>query len=137
MDRVHLTLLKTGATFDNLKKVSGCYEQWFADVFDSQVTWRVIDAPSGDVLPPVEDIESLVVTGSPVSVYERLPWSVACSDWLGRVWKREVPILGVCYGHQLLADALGGRVSPSPQGREMGAIHVRQIELQYRCLRCR
>lgn len=121
-----ITLLKTGETFDALKPIEGCYEQWFDRLFEGRLSWEIIDAPYGDHLPSPDTIEALVITGSPVSVYERRSWSVACSDWLGRVWSKKVPILGICYGHQLLADALGGEVIASPNGREMGAVRVKQ-----------
>lgn len=119
-------MLKTGETFEALKSYEGCYETWFSELFGEQISWDVIDAPYGDELPAPEKIERLLITGSPVSIYERREWSVSCSQWLAKIWERGVPILGICYGHQLMADALGGEVSASTKGREMGAIDVLQ-----------
>ena len=123
-----VTLLKTGETFQELKATEGCYEHWFDRLFESRFKWDVVDAPYGAALPDPSSVEALVITGSPVSVYERRAWSVACSQWLARVWSHKVPTLGICYGHQLLADALGGDVIASPNGREMGAVNVQQTQ---------
>ena len=124
---IKVTFLKTGETFEDLKPYEGCYETWFSRLFGDQLTWDIINAPYGDALPPPERVNALLITGSPVSIYERLDWSVACSHWLAKVWERGVPILGICYGHQLMADALGGEVLASPNGREMGSVTVEQL----------
>ena len=120
--------MKTGETFQALKLVEGCYEQWFDRLFEGRLEWNIVDAPYGDTLPEPSTVEALVITGSPVSVYEKWAWSVACSQWLGRVWSYNRPMLGICYGHQLLADALGGEVTASPNGREMGAVKVQKTQ---------
>ena len=122
-----LSLLKTGATFPELAQTSGCYEQWFAEALNIGVKEiEVIDAPRGDILPSPETLEILIISGSPVSVYERLPWSENAARWLKVVVQKKVPTLGVCYGHQLLAYALGAEIRPSKKGREMGAVEVIQ-----------
>ena len=118
-------MIKTGQTFDDLSAKRGCFEAWFQASFGPHVEeWEVIEAHLGQPLPALSEPEAVVVTGSPDSVYERLPWSEATAAWLAELLTREIPVLGVCYGHQLIAHALGGEVSRSPQGREVGAVEV-------------
>jgi GMP synthase (glutamine-hydrolysing) len=66
----------------------------------------------------------LIITGSHDMVTEHLPWSETIADWLPDVIIHKVPILGICYGHQLLAYALGGKIGNNPHGGEFGTIQV-------------
>ena len=52
--------------------------------------------------------------------------SEASADWLAEAVRTDaLPVLGICYGHQLIAHGLGGEVGPNPRGREMGTVEVR------------
>ncbi len=118
-----------GSTFPDLIEERGDFDRWI--VQGMNVPWeniRVVRVAEGEVLPPVETSVGVVVTGSPAMVSERLPWSERAAQWLGDAVALEVPVLGVCYGHQLLAHALGGEVGPNPKGREIGTIMVERSE---------
>jgi GMP synthase (glutamine-hydrolysing) len=75
-------------------------------------------------LPAADAYAGVLITGSAAMVTERHPWSERTADWLRDAAHAGQPLFGVCYGHQLLAHALGGTVGDNPAGREMGTIAV-------------
>ena len=90
--------------------------------------WQAYDARVLDVLPDLTDALAVIVTGSPLSVTERLPWMDRAAAKLAELVRVEVPLLGICFGHQLLGHALGGRVERNPRGREMGSVEFTALE---------
>ena len=85
---------------------------------------KVVAAFAGEALPSAETVTALVITGSHAMVTERQEWSETFSGWLARVVTLGVPVLGICFGHQLLAQALGGTVGDHPGGGEFGTVTV-------------
>jgi GMP synthase (glutamine-hydrolysing) len=81
-----------------------------------------LDARAEAPLPPSERFAGIIVTGSASSVTERAPWMLRAEELLARAVQRNDPVLGICFGHQLLGQALGGLVERNPRGREMGTL---------------
>jgi GMP synthase (glutamine-hydrolysing) len=121
-----LLIVKTGETLAPIAAQRGDFEVWFIRGLDMpDVEMRVVSVYQDEPLPRPDDVSGVVVTGSPAMVSDREPWSERTAEWLIGALDRETPILGVCYGHQLLAHALGGEVGPNPNGREIGTIEVK------------
>jgi len=120
-------VLKTGETLSEIRPHRGDFEDWIARGLGEPVERLVVASIyAGDALPDPEAIGGVVVTGSPAMVSDREDWSEAAARWLAEVVRADaMPVLGLCYGHQLLAHGLGGRVAPNPRGREMGTVEVR------------
>ena len=119
-------ILKTGTTLPSLLPRRGDYEDWIlAGMGLPSERASVVHAHRGEPLPEGDAAAAIVVTGSSAMVSEREPWSERAAAWLGSAVHAGTPVLGICFGHQLLAHALGGRVERNPRGREMGTVSVR------------
>lgn len=120
-----ILVLKMGSTLPSLKSRKGDFEDWIiAGLGLPPADVMVIDTPAGDPLPPVDGQAGIVITGSHTMVTERQPWSERAAAWLRENAQAGIPVLGICYGHQLLAHALGGVVGDNPNGREFGTVEV-------------
>ncbi|SMF52084.1 glutamine amidotransferase [Pseudogulbenkiania subflava] len=120
-------IIKTGSTLPALAEEQGDFEDWIRRELPDADDWRVVNVVAGETLPPPQHCAAAVITGSPAMVSERAPWSEATAAWLRAAHAARVPLLGICYGHQLLADALGGEVGYHPHGPEAGAVEVERL----------
>lgn len=114
-------MLVTGDPVESVRARRGGFVEMFraalAPVWGGRL--EAYDAREGR-LPALEGHDALVITGSPASVTAREPWMLEAEAWLREVVAAGHPTLGVCFGHQLLAQALGGEVAQNPRGREIG-----------------
>jgi GMP synthase (glutamine-hydrolysing) len=119
-------IVKAGSTFPSLRARKGDFEHWMlAGMGAPESEADVVDVEKGAALPEHGAHAAVVITGSHCMVTDRLPWSERAAAWLAEEVRDGTPVLGVCYGHQLLAHALGGQVAYNPQGREFGTVEIR------------
>lgn len=120
-----LVILKTGDTVSTVIDRHGDYDAMFRAVLDPlDLEIEVVDAFRSAPLPGLEDYDFAIITGSPQSVTKPEAWTETLAAWCRTAHAARKPLLGVCYGHQLLAYALGGTVVQTTDGLEMGTVDI-------------
>lgn len=121
-----LLVIKTGDAIASISAKRRDFETWIAAGAGlSLADVAVVRVFQGEALPEPESVPGVIVTGSSSMVTDRELWSENTARWLARAVALDKPVLGICYGHQLLAHALGGEVRHNPRGREIGTVDVK------------
>ena len=116
-----LLLIQTGEAPDALHSRFGGFADWFREAMRIQpAQMQVVRVDEGAPLPAPHAIAGAVITGSAAMVTERADWSEHTAEWIRDAMTAQTPLFGVCYGHQLMAHALGGKVGWLPEGGEIG-----------------
>ena len=116
-----ILIIRTGHAPDAIRARFGDFPGWFqrAAKLPAQRV-RVINVAAGAKLPSIKEFAGAIITGSGAMVTERLAWSESTAGWIRDAVDDGLPLFGVCFGHQLMAHALGGRVDYLPGGCEIG-----------------
>ena len=113
-----IAILKTGAPPPALAEAHGDYPAMFSTLLGDAFATTTFDVQQGEWPDPVA-FDGAIVTGSAAGVYEDDPWIAALLDWI-RAAQGQTKLVGVCFGHQAMAQALGGRVEKSERGWGVG-----------------
>lgn len=88
-----------------------------------EAVYEVIDIQGGAEVPPLPGYDGVVVTGSEKGVYDDAPWMAPLRELLIEARDRCIPVLGLCFGHQIMADTWGGKAELSDRGNHVGVRH--------------
>nr|WP_321458339.1 gamma-glutamyl-gamma-aminobutyrate hydrolase family protein [uncultured Cohaesibacter sp.] len=123
-DTFTLGILETGRPPETLAQKFPSYAQMFAQMVGATAPahWQYeYFVPLDGELPPSPDAcNAWLITGSKFGAYEDYPWIHALKDFIRDAYAAGVPMVGICFGHQILAEALGGKVMKSEKGWGVG-----------------
>jgi GMP synthase-like glutamine amidotransferase len=111
--RMKIAVLETGVPPDPLAEEFGSYPDMFGELLGPGFELDTYDVQRGE-FPPVGGHRACLITGSPAGVYDPLPWIGPLQDFIRAA--NDTKMIGVCFGHQVMAEALGGEVIKSPKG---------------------
>lgn len=118
-----LTIIETGTIPADVEGDYPPYPDMFARLLgavDETLRFDSISPVTGEALPDPATLAAILITGSPASVYDDEVWQEELQDFIRFAASVKTPQIGICFGHQALAQALGGKVEKAPQGWGIG-----------------
>ena len=114
-------ILQTGHSPEGLIADFGDYGEMFTHLLGGfDFTFKIYSVVDGEFPASIHDADGWLVTGSKHGSYEDHPWIPPLEDFLRAAYADAVPIVGICFGHQILAQALGGKVEKFKGGWSVG-----------------
>jgi len=114
-------ILQTGHAPDVIRAREGDYSDMFETLLAGRGltfrTWSVVD---GDLPTDIDAADGWLITGSRHGAYEDHPWIPPLEAFIRKLHAARKPLVGVCFGHQIVAQALGGRVEKFGGGWKVG-----------------
>lgn len=127
-------LLMAGESAGNLAVKYGEHEDQFIDLFNPlldddapKIEWKIYYVLRDEFPQSVEECDAYLVTGSKFGVYDELPWMIELAEFIRRIVAAKKRLTGVCFGHQIIAHALGGKVIKVEQGFGIGMHEYKMV----------
>jgi GMP synthase-like glutamine amidotransferase len=120
---MRLTIIETGRPPEPIAADFPRYPDMIEALLRPQIptlTCEIISLVEGHALPSQSEIEAVLITGSPVGVYDPVYWIAPLKAWILDNAQAKIPQVGICFGHQIIAAAFGGHVAKAPQGWGLG-----------------
>ena len=119
-----VVIISCGPGLEDVRSIYGVAPIWIQNMCSiSNIKFKVVRAYDG-FFPDLDDGDCWIFTGSSSSVYEDKDWIVELEIRIKRAYEIAKPMLGICFGHQLIAQSLGGKVIKNPHGWEIGSYKI-------------
>ena len=119
-----LTIIQTGDVPAALRAEFGAYPPMFEKMFDAagaHYDYDIVPVFEGAPFPDPQEVEAILLPGSAAGVYDNhLAWMEPLRHFIRQAYDAKTPMVGICFGHQIMADALGGVVRKSEKGWGLG-----------------
>jgi GMP synthase-like glutamine amidotransferase len=118
---MQIGILQTGESPDALRADMGDYPDFFETLLAGRgLTFRRWAVLRNDFPASVQDCDGWLITGSRFGAYEDHPWIPPLEDFIRTAYAQHVPVVGICFGHQIIAQAMGGKVEKYQGGWSVG-----------------
>jgi GMP synthase-like glutamine amidotransferase len=124
-------LLECDHVAERFRHIAGDYRDMFTTLFresSPQISWQFFDVCHGEFPASVEACDAYLTTGSRFSAYDDCDWIQTLKGFIRHIHKANLPFVGICFGHQILAEALGGRVEKAESSWGAGIHRVKIIQ---------
>ena len=121
---MRICILETDIPTDKLKAEHGDFADMFVEWLSPAMpdtSWDSVKVYDNAALPRIGEFDGYMITGCRHGVYDPLPWLDSFCGFLRHLRDARIPVGGVCFGHQVMAHAYGGKVALSPEGWVLGA----------------
>jgi GMP synthase-like glutamine amidotransferase len=108
-----ITIVETGVVSPERRALHGSFPQMFEPLIgeaDTSANFETVRLVDGEALPDPAGLEAILITGSPAGVYDDLDWIAPLERFVRAAYQARTSMVGICFGHQLIAQALGGTV---------------------------